>query len=275
MTEQTEVAVIGSGMAGLTVACLLAKQHIPVRVLEQNWLPGGCSSSYPRKHYIFESGATTLVGLDPGMPLHHLLQETGISLAARKLEVPMKVYLKNGAVLTRHQNLDAWIAEAERVFGPEGQRPFWEYCSRISQFVWDTSLQQRAFPPSSAGDLFHAALHFRPRQIGFAALAFRSVKDLLADFGLLQNRDFVEFVDEQLLITAQNHHAEVNVLFGATALCYTQSGNYYMPGGLINLVQPLVNYISDQGGSVELRRGVTRIEETEGGYLLHSQKHTL
>ncbi|RMG57261.1 MAG: FAD-dependent oxidoreductase, partial [Bacteroidetes bacterium] len=169
--ENVPALVIGSGMAGLSTAALLARDGFQVTVLEQNWLPGGCSSSYPRKGYTFESGATTLVGLDPQMPLRHLLDETGIEIPAWSLATPMQVRLDDGTLLTRYQDLEAWIAEAERVFGPEGQRAFWTYCYEVSRFVWETSLRQRHFPPSSLGDLWQAARHFQPRQLRFATLA--------------------------------------------------------------------------------------------------------
>ena len=96
-------------------------------------------------------------------------------------------------------------------------------------------------------------------QISFARYAFFSIRWLLKKFDLLENQLFVNFVDEQLLITAQNHHSEVNVLFGATALCYTNYKNYYIPGGLINLVNPLIEYLEQNGSTVSLRNGVQNI----------------
>ncbi|MEM7660054.1 MAG: FAD-dependent oxidoreductase, partial [Bacteroidota bacterium] len=230
------------------------------------------ASSYPRKHFIFESGATTLVGLDEHMPLRHLLQEIGLSIDPVELKPPMRVYLSNGEVLTRYHDLDAWIAEAERVFGPKGQRAFWKECYRISQFVWETSLQQRAFPPSSLTDLWEAIKHFRPRQLSFATLAFRSMDQMLRKYGLRDNEQFVAFINEQLMITAQNTLEEVNLLFGSTALCYTNYTNYYMPGGLINLVKPLVAYIEERGGEVKLREGVQTVQPQEGGYFIQTKK---
>ena len=80
-------------MAGLTAAALLAHRGQQVLVLEQNWLPGGCASSYSRKGFVFESGATTLVGLDQGMPLRHLLDTIGIELPLRSLAIPMQELL--------------------------------------------------------------------------------------------------------------------------------------------------------------------------------------
>src|SRR5690606_37688283 len=126
------------------------------------------------------------------------------------------VYLSDGQLLTRYAELDDWIKEAERVFEPKGQRAFWEHCFQISQKVWRTSLEQKSFPFSSVKDLWQALGNVRPHQLSLLPGAFRTMEDLLARYGLLENKLFKDFVNEQLLITAQNHLGEVNELFGAT-----------------------------------------------------------
>ncbi|MCU0445525.1 MAG: NAD(P)/FAD-dependent oxidoreductase [Microscillaceae bacterium] len=252
-------AVVGSGMGALTTACLLAKRGLRGIVLEQNYLPGGCTSSYWRKGFVFESGATTLVGLDKNMPLRYLIDELGIDIQPIKLDLPMKVYLKNGTIINRYQNIEEWIGEAERVFGKKNQRKFWEFCLSISEFVWQTSLRQTAFPPTNLSDWWQCARRVNIAQLRNAGYAFYSMRWLLQKYDLLDHQDFIDFVNEQLLITAQNTLSEVNVLFGATALCYTNFGNYYMPGGLINLVNPLLEYLQKQGTEVHLRESVQKI----------------
>ncbi|WP_207430125.1 phytoene desaturase family protein [Sabulibacter ruber] len=272
-TQKVQVAVIGSGFGGLTAASLLAKTGLQMAVLEQNNYPGGCASSYKRKGYWFETGATTLVGLDEEMPLHYLLEQTGIQLPLLHLDTPMQVRLSDGTLLTRYPDLEDWIREAERVFGGQGQRPFWETCFQISQKVWRTSLKQLSFPFGSLGDLWQAATAVRWEQLGLVPKAFQTVKDLLAQHGLLHNKRFVSFVDQQLLITAQNHHQEVNVLFGATALCYTLYGNYYVLGGLRKLSESLVEYLEQHHGQMLYRRFVKQITPAESGnYLIDTEK---
>lgn len=275
MIESCDVAVIGSGMGALTTAALLSKKGLHVKVIEQNYLPGGCTSSYWRKGFIFEAGATTLVGLDQQMPLRYVLDQTGIKVPVRKLTLPMQVHLGNGATISRHEDLDQWIAEAERHFGAEGQRPFWEFCFNISQFVWDTSIKQRHFPPTRWADLWAAAKNASIRQAWYARYALMSMTDLLKKYGLLDNPLFVDFVNEQLLITAQNHHEEVNVLFGATALCYTNYGNFYVDGGLLNLVNPFVHYIEAHWGEVSLREPVISVEKQTDRYQLTTKKRQI
>jgi len=261
-----DVVIIGAGFGSLTAAALLAKRGLHVCVLEQAKYPGGSVSSYKRKGYWFETGATTLVGLDEHMPLRYLLDEIGVELPAIKLETPMQVHLPDGQLLTRYPHLDDWIEEAGRVFGKYNQRPFWEHCYKISRQVWRTSLQQQRFPFSNLKDLLHAAVNVRPAQLRLLPGAFRTMQDVLHKYGLLQNKLFVDFVNEQLLITAQNYLHQVNELFGATALCYTLYGNYYVPGGLINIVKPVADYVKSQGSDIKYGQQVTAIKPMETGY---------
>lgn len=267
-----DVVLIGSGFGSLTAAALLAQRGLRVCVLEQAKYPGGCATSYKRKGYWFETGATTLVGLDEHMPLRYLLQRTGIKLPVKRLETPMQVNLADGTKITRYNNLEDWIREAERVFGKHGQRALWQHLHRISQLVWRTSLEQRSFPFSNLQDLLLSATRVRPHQLRLLPGAFRTMEDVIRKYKLLDNKRFVDFVNEQLLITAQNYLHEVNELFGATALCYTLYGNYYVSGGLINMVKPLVSYLTSQESVIKYGQEVLQVQRTGGAYQVRTRK---
>ncbi|MCC9137401.1 phytoene desaturase family protein [Pontibacter silvestris] len=263
-----DVILVGSGFGSLTAAALLAKHGLKACVLEQAKYPGGCATSYKRKSYWFETGATTLVGLDDDMPLRYLLDETKIEVPVRKLNIPMQVHLPDGLLLTRYQKMESWILEVERVFGKDNQRSFWEHCYQLSRKVWRISTRQTSFPPSNFSDFCSSALKATPGQLSLLSGAFRTMDEVLRKYNLHQNKLFVDFINEQLLITAQNYAPEVNELFGATALCYTLYSNYYVDGGLINLVQPIVDYINEKGGAVLYRQEVREIVPDEDGYLI-------
>ena len=133
-------------MGGMSAAAMLANDGYKVLILEAAHVPGGCSSSYYRKGYWFESGATTLIGFDEHQPLRMLESATGIDIPRMKLEPSMQVHLE-GEVLTRYRDTIEWINEAKRIFGkPEAQESFWKLALKVSDIVWKASANNAYFP---------------------------------------------------------------------------------------------------------------------------------
>ncbi|MCS7073253.1 MAG: NAD(P)/FAD-dependent oxidoreductase [Bacteroidia bacterium] len=256
-----EVLIIGSGIGGLTAGALLAKKGFSVKILEANYLPGGCCSSYWRKGYIFESGATTLMGLDEGQPLRILLDELSTQLDYEVLNPAMTVWI-NGKPILKPQKLNEWIEIACQTFGnaPQ-QKQFWEFTWKLSEFVWRVSRINQQFPPVHLNDWITLAMNNRISDFPKLRFAFQSVRTVLKSFGLEKNTLFQRFLDEQLLITSQATIAETPYLFAAPALCYTNYTNVYLKGGMIQLPEKLILSIQSNGGEVLLRKQVTHIEK--------------
>jgi C-3',4' desaturase CrtD len=265
-----DVIVTGAGMGGMTAAVLMAEAGYSVLVLEKSHVPGGCSSSYYRKGYIFESGATTLIGFDENQPLHWLENKLGIRLPRKAISPSMNVHM-NGKTITRWQDREEWIDEAIKWFGEAAeQRTFWEKAFSISDIVWKVSGKNPFFPPLELKEWFKL-LKNDISDVWILPYAAQSVKETATRMGIT-NPEFFSFIDEQLIISAQSTSSDTPFLFGAPALTYTNYTNYYVPGGLLNMVQKLEEYLEQKGGELRTKEGVESIDKKGKRYEVRSTK---
>lgn len=257
-TEIYDVIVAGAGMGGLSAGSLLAKAGYSVLLLEAGHVAGGCSSSYFRKGYVFESGATTLIGFDDYQPMKMLEDLLDLKIPKKQIHPSMTVHL-NGKQIIRWQDREKWIKEVTNFFGePQEQRRFWELCFDISDVVWKVSGKNNYFPPLRISD-FGELLKNDVRDVWVLPYALSSVKKTATDMGI-SNPEFFLFLDEQLIISAQSPSRETPMLFGAPAVTYTNYTNFYVPGGLIEMVHSLTSNMESNGGKLKVKEKVISIE---------------
>lgn len=273
---QYDFIIIGSGIGGLSAASLLAKEGFRILTLEASYVAGGCASSYIVKRngqqFVFEAGATTIVGLDKHQPLYNLAHELNLDFPVVELNPSMTIHL-SGKRITRFKDKDKWISECYKKFF-EGTsvsfrnvRRFWRLVFHLSDFVWKVSERNRAFPPKSFRDLLELWEQNRLADFPKLLFLFRSTYDVIRQYGLDASDDFIRFCNEQLMITAQATVKEVAFLYAAPCLSYTNSSNYYAYGGMIKLAETILNKYTELGGEILYREPVKLIERAgDGGF---------
>ncbi|TVQ65362.1 MAG: FAD-binding protein [Balneolaceae bacterium] len=262
-----DVIVAGAGMGGMSAAALLSADGYNVLVLEAAHVPGGCSSSFQRKGHIFESGATTLIGFDEHQPMRILEEKLGITIP-RKAIVPSMTVHQDGKKIIRWQEREQWIGEVTGHFGEANeQRKFWELAFRVSDVVWKVSGRNPFFPPLKPSE-YAKLLKNDPRDVWVLPHALRSVRKTAKKAGI-SNPAFFRFLDEQLMISSQAHSHETPFLFGAPAITYTNYTNYYVPGGLLEMVRSVQEVLEQTGGVLKTRTKVASIRKR--GELWHAE----
>ncbi|TGM54771.1 FAD-binding protein [Leptospira biflexa] len=261
METEWDVIVLGSGLGGLSAALAFATKGKRVLVLEKSISPGGCASSFWKNGYLFESGATTLVGFERGLPLDRFSKELGVKFPIIPLERSMVVHL-NGSRIERFQDRTLWISESLRVFGG-GLRMkfFWKLCFFVSDRLWNLSARYKWFPFRTFGDIRKTIFVFRPLDLIVFLFSFVSVRFVLKVLFLHQNKDWNRFLDEQLLITNQTTAVDAPFGMAAAGLTYPNLQNYIVPGGMVELANTILRSLSEKKGEILYKQEVVKVRK--------------
>lgn len=256
-----DVVVIGSGFGGLSAALSLSEKGKRVLVLEKGTTPGGCASSFRKNGYVFESGATTLVGLEPGLPFHKLSSEFQIQFPLFPLNRSMVVHLDEKTV-ERYQDRKEWTREAKRVFGG-GLRMevFWILCDFISDSLWNLSGRYKFFPFKNLSDVMKSISSFRPSDLLVLFFSFVSLRFVLKCLVLTKNKEWIRFLEEQLLITSQTTSTKVPMVFASVGLMYPQLQNFVVKGGMVSLAETILQKIGTNGGKILYKQEVIHLKK--------------
>ena len=128
-----KVAVIGSGIGGLAIACRLAAKGHEVSVFEKNELPGGKISEINEEGYRFDTGPSLFTLPELVEELYIASGETVPStFAYKKLEAICKYFYSGG------ESLIAWSDQQK--FTDECVQKLGEDPSNISNYFKNASL---------------------------------------------------------------------------------------------------------------------------------------
>ncbi|MEG4417583.1 FAD-dependent oxidoreductase [Microcoleus sp. LAD1_D5] len=271
------VTVIGGGIGGLTAAALLARRGYKVLVLEQAIVPGGCASTFKRKGFTFDVGATQVAGLEPGGIHHRIFSELDIELpAATPCDPACAVFLPGEtAPISVWRDPQKWQEERQRQF--PGSEPFWQLLSALFKASWKFQGRDPVLPPRNLWDLWQLIQAVRPDTLITLPFTFMTVGDALRLCGLGDNLRLRTFLDLQLKLYSQVDTEETALLYAATALGVSQmpQGLYHLQGSMQVLSDRLVEAIERDGGKVLLRHTVESIVTANGkatGTVIRNQK---
>jgi C-3',4' desaturase CrtD len=258
------IVVIGAGIGGLTAGALLAKRGYSVLMLDQAIGPGGCASTFERRGFTFDVGATQVAGLEPGGIHHRIFSELAIELpAATPCDPACAVYLPGETEpIQVWRDPRKWQAERQRQF--PGSEPFWQLMGRLFRYSFAFQSRDPVLPPRNLWDIWQMTRAVRPDTFLTLPFTFWTVGDALRWFGLGDNWRLRTFLDLQLKLYSQVEAEETALLYAATALGVSQEpqGLYHLNGSMQVLSDRLVEALQRDGGQLLMRHSVEAIETT-------------
>jgi C-3',4' desaturase CrtD len=260
-----KVIVIGAGIGGLTAGALLAKQGYEVLILDQGLVAGGCASTFSRRGFTFDVGASQVAGLEPGGIHHRIFQDLEIELPpATFCDPACAVFLPQETTpIAVWRDRQKWQSEREKQF--PGSEKFWQLLRILFESSWQFQSRDPVLPPRNFWDFYQLISALRLDTLVTVPFTLMTVGDALRLFGL-KDRRLKTFLDLQLKLYSQVNAEETALLYAATALAVSQApqGLYHLQGSMQVLSDRLVEGLKKYGGSLKMRHTVTQID-TESG----------
>lgn len=271
------IVVVGAGIGGLTAAALLAHRGYSVLVAEQAGVPGGCASTFKRRGFTFDVGATQVAGLEAGGIHHRICRMLDIEPpAATPCDPACAVFLPGeGQPIQVWRDPGLWRQERQAQF--PGSEPFWQFLERLFQVSWAFQARDPVIPPRNLWDLWHTTQALRVETLTTLPFVFSTVSDALRAYGLEGDHRLKRFLDLQLKLYSQVDADETALLYAATALNVSQSprGLSHLHGSMQVLSEHLVHALERDGGQLLLRHPVHQIQVENGratGVVIENRK---
>lgn len=269
-TRQTghkpSVLVVGAGIGGLTTAALLARRGYGVQVFDQAIVPGGCASTFRRRGFTFDVGATQVAGLEPGGIHHQIFTELGVAMPeATPCDPACAVYLPGESQpISVWRDPDKWRWERQHQF--PGSEPFWQLLADLFRYSWAFQARDPVVPPRHAWDLWRSLRALRPDTLLTVPHVFSTVGQVLRWYGLGHDYRLRTFLDLQLKLYSQVNAEETALLYAATALGVSQAphGLFHLQGSMQVLSDRLVAALEQHGGTLHMRHTVAQIHVAQG-----------
>ncbi|WP_341524981.1 C-3',4' desaturase CrtD [Nostoc sp. UHCC 0302] len=264
--SQSRVIVIGAGIGGLTAGALLAHRGYSVLILDQALVPGGCASTFKRRGFIFDVGATQVAGLEPGGIHHRIFSELAIDLPeATPCDPACAVYLPGESTpINVWCDPEKWQEERQKQF--PGSEPFWQLLATLFAASWEFQGRDPVLPPRNLWDLWQLTQAVRPSTLITVPFTLFTVGDALRLYGLGNNQRLRTFLDLQLKLYSQVNAEETALLYAATALNVSQlpQGLFHLQGSMQVLSDRLVQALERDGGKLLMRHTVEQIKVENG-----------
>lgn len=274
---KNRIVIVGAGIGGLTAGALLARRGDDVLILDQALVPGGCASTFKRRGFTFDVGATQVAGLEPGGIHHRIFTELEIDLPdATPCDPACAVFLPGETQpINVWRDPQKWQQERERQF--PGSDRFWQLLSTLFEASWRFQSRDPVLPPRDLWDFWQLVKAVRPDTLITLPFALMTVADALRLYGLDRNLRLKTFLDMQLKLYSQVDTEETALLYAATALGVSQEpqGLYHLQESMQVLSDRLVASLERDGGKLLMQHTVEAIATKNGkaiGVKIRSQK---
>jgi phytoene desaturase len=249
-----DVIVIGAGCGGISAGAILAKQGRKVLVLEQSDLVGGCCSTFEKKGFKFDIGASIV---EIVQPIEKAFEMAG-SIFQKEVDLIscdpiMSIIRQDGSRLTYPISVEKTGEIISAINPQDGKNwfKFAEYCHEMLVTTIDTIFDM---PANSFGDMAKMVRR-NPKLLKFLPAFLITYQDLIARY--FKDPRVVDTMTYQSLYFG---HPPVITPGSYGMVPYSEhEGIYYPRGGMIKIPEGLMKLGQRNGMEIRFKTGVKKV----------------
>ncbi len=247
-----DTIIIGSGLGGLTAGAKLAKSGQKVFVIEQHSVPGGCATTFKRKHFTMETSLHEMDGLDKEDIKTKTFQELDIFNNIDFVKVPEFYRLFNERIdFVMPDNHEKAIKNLVKKFPQEevGINKFFQVILEIHKEI--SKLPQEKWKIFFLFPIFPLIY---PNIVKYQ-------KENLGDFldSIIKDDDLKLILTANIGYYHDDPYTMSMLVYSPGQASFFKGGGHYIKGGSQKLSDYLVKIIKENGGEVVLNHLATKI----------------
>ena len=248
---QERVIIVGGGISGLAAAIYAQRAGFQTLVLEKCATPGGVSTCWKRKGYLFEGGVHWLNGSGPHLDLHNVWKEVGA------LQDNNPVYFKDPVyVLENGRGPLALYRDARRTF--EQLYAYSPADRRVLRSIYRDVRCFRFFQPPVAGQSpLRTYLRMLPALLITPRLWMQSTRHYLSR---------IQDPDIRTLLSGVLDPVNNTMTFAYTLASFFYGDSGYPSGGSLRMALNMADTLQAAGGEIRYNTCVERV--VDGGVLV-------
>ncbi len=263
-----EYAVVGSGIGGSSIAAYLDAKGYKTVLFEKESYLGGCSSTFEHAGFSYNTGATTLAGYEEGHIVKAHFDALGLNPQLIRTD-PAIVIIHNNKTTPRFSDLETFLEALEKNYPHPKNRDFWTLVHRLGKEFY--TIHGHYYSNRSLWRKMLSLTSFLPLLVKFQRYLRTNAYDFIQDFYGDISKEYLHFLEAQILIVAQAPSRDINFFTAALSLGYTFNETHYVRGGFSALFDKMTENMKD------VRRSTTieKIERQADHYILHTKSGTI
>jgi len=252
-----EMIIIGAGLAGLSSACLLAKEGFDVTILDKHSTPGGVARAEKQQGFHFDLGPTWYLMPEVFDDFFRIFgKETSNYYSLMHLDPSYKVFFEEGGDIEIHPDLAKNKATFDTLEDQGGKKL--EKFLKNSEMKYKIAVGEFLYKDyRKMGDLMKWKLITQGLKLNIFSNLHRFVKRY---FNSSRAQKVVEF--NTVFLGSSPY--QIPALYSLMAHADLSEGVYFPKGGIIQLVKALESLALELGVKIQYSTEVQKIEIHNG-----------